>query len=100
MSKTFEQSKAEVAALCEYFAKNRAAFCAPGRKEAQVRQDLIDPFFRALGWDVGNAARVAPQYCGATRAALPTSQPSALKNGSIRSCRTWASFLPGAQKAA
>jgi len=63
MSKTFEQSKAEVAALCEYFAKNRAAFCAPGRKEAQVRQDLIDPFFRALGWDVGNAARVAPQYC-------------------------------------
>ncbi|MFA6135553.1 MAG: Eco57I restriction-modification methylase domain-containing protein [Phycisphaerae bacterium] len=63
MSKTFEQGKDEVAALCEYFAKNQAAFCAPGRKEAHVRQDLIDPFFRALGWDVGNAARVAPQYC-------------------------------------
>ena len=63
MSKTFEQGKAEVAGLCEYFGKNRSAFCAPGRKEAHVRQDLIDPFFRALGWDVGNAARVAPQYC-------------------------------------
>ena len=63
MSKAFEQGKAEVAALCDYFAKNRAAFCAPGRKEAHVRQDLIDPLFRALGWDVGNAARVAPQYC-------------------------------------
>ncbi|MFA6133610.1 MAG: TaqI-like C-terminal specificity domain-containing protein [Phycisphaerae bacterium] len=63
MSKTFEQGQAEVAALCKYFAKNQAAFGAPGRKEAHVRQDLIDPFFRALGWDVGNAARVAPQYC-------------------------------------
>ena len=63
MSKTFEQGKDEIAKLCEYFARNRATFCAPGRKEAHVRQDLIDPLFRALGWDVGNAARVAPQYC-------------------------------------
>ena len=60
---SFEQGKDEVARLCEHFAKNHAAFCAPGRKEAHIRQDLIDPFFRALGWDVGNAARVAPQYC-------------------------------------
>jgi SAM-dependent methyltransferase len=63
MSKTFDQGKDEVAALCDYFAKNRLAFCAPNRKEAHVRQDLIDPLFRALGWDVGNTARVAPQYC-------------------------------------
>jgi len=63
MSKTFEQGKDEVAGLCDYFAKNRAPFSAPGMKEARVRQDLIDPLFRALGWDVGNAGRVAPQYC-------------------------------------
>ncbi len=63
MSKTFDQGKSEIAALCEYFATNRAAFRTPGRKEAHIRQDLIDPFFRALGWDIGNAARVAPQYC-------------------------------------
>ena len=63
MSKTFDQGKAEVVALCDHFARNRAAFCNPGRKEAHVRQDLIDPLFRALGWDVGNASRVAPQYC-------------------------------------
>ena len=54
MSKTFEQGHAEIVRLCEYFATNRGAFCAPGVKEAHVRQDLIDPFFRALGWDVGN----------------------------------------------
>ena len=62
-TKNFEQGKDEVARLCEHFARNQAAFCAPGRKEAHIRQDLIDPFFRALGWDVGNAGRVAPQYC-------------------------------------
>ena len=62
MSKTFEQGKAEIAALCEYFAKNRQAFCAPGVKEAHVRQSLIDPFFEALGWNVSNNPPVAPQY--------------------------------------
>jgi hypothetical protein len=62
-TKNFEQGKDEVAKLCEYFARNKATFLAPGMKEAHVRQNLIDPFFRALGWDVGNAARVAPQYC-------------------------------------
>ncbi len=60
MNKTFEQGRDEVAALCAYFAKNRASFTAAGCKEAHVRQDLIDPLFRALGWDVGNAARHAP----------------------------------------
>jgi type I restriction-modification system DNA methylase subunit len=62
MSKTFEQGRDEVAALCQYFATNAAAFIAPGVKEAHIRQNLIDPLFEALGWDVRNAARVAPQY--------------------------------------
>ena len=62
MSKTFEQGKEEVVRLCEYFATNRDAFSAAGVKEAHVRVHLIDPLFRALGWDVGNTGRVAPQY--------------------------------------
>jgi predicted type IV restriction endonuclease len=60
MSKTFDQGKEEVATLCQYFATNRQAFLA--RNEAQVRQLLIDPLFEALGWDVHNKARTAPQY--------------------------------------
>ena len=60
MNKTFEQGRDEVAKLCDYFAKNVAVFNTPRCKEAHVRQDLIDPLFRALGWDVGNAARVSP----------------------------------------
>lgn len=59
---TFEQGKDEVAKLSHYFEINRAAFLAAGVKEAHVRQTLIDPFFEALGWDVRNTARTAPQY--------------------------------------
>ncbi|MBM4081440.1 MAG: restriction endonuclease subunit M, partial [Planctomycetes bacterium] len=62
MSKTADQGKEEVARLCDYFRKNREKFLAPDVKEADVRQSLIDPFFEALGWDVGNKAMVAPQY--------------------------------------
>ncbi|MCX7046548.1 MAG: type IV restriction endonuclease [Candidatus Sumerlaeota bacterium] len=62
MSKTSDQGKEEVAKLCQYFTTNRQAFLGPGVKEAHVRQSLIDPFFEALGWDVRNTARIAPQY--------------------------------------
>ncbi|MCG2812248.1 MAG: N-6 DNA methylase [Candidatus Aminicenantes bacterium] len=62
MSKTFDQSKDEIARLCQYFTTNRRSFLAPGVKEAHVRQSLIDPFFEILGWDLRNAAMVAPQY--------------------------------------
>ncbi len=62
MTKTFDQGKDEIARLCHYFETNRQSFLAPGVKEAHVRQSLIDPFFEALGWDVRNTARIAPQY--------------------------------------
>jgi len=62
MSKTFDQGCAEVARLSKYFATNRAGFLAPGMKEAHVRQNLIDPLFEAIGWDVRNTEFVAPQY--------------------------------------
>ncbi|MCX6554730.1 MAG: N-6 DNA methylase, partial [Candidatus Aminicenantes bacterium] len=62
MSKTCDQSKDEVAKLCQYFTINRHSFLAPGVKEAHIRQSLIDPFFEALGWDMRNAAMAAPQY--------------------------------------
>jgi predicted type IV restriction endonuclease len=60
MSKTFDQSRDEIARLCRYFANNRQSFLAPGIKEAHIRQSLIDPFFEALGWDMRNAAMAAP----------------------------------------
>ena len=59
---TFDDSLRKIAGLCDYFRTNRNAFCVPDVNEARIRQDLVDPLFEALGWDVRNAARVAPQY--------------------------------------
>jgi hypothetical protein len=59
--KTCDQGHAEVGDLCRHFQTNRDKYRGPGMKEAHVRQLLIDPFFGALGWDVHNAAMVAPQ---------------------------------------
>ncbi|MFA6287542.1 MAG: Eco57I restriction-modification methylase domain-containing protein [Opitutaceae bacterium] len=53
---------AEIAALIETFAANEADYTAPEFKEAQVRQQFIDPFFAALGWDVANTAGYAEAY--------------------------------------
>jgi len=59
---TFQQSLDEVAALVKHFHTNRAAFLKTDYKEAHARQELIDPLFIALGWDVHNAGRAAPDY--------------------------------------
>jgi hypothetical protein len=62
LPETFEQSLDAVAALVRYYRTNVAALRAPAYKEAHARQDLIDPLFLALGWDVHNTQRVAPDY--------------------------------------
>ena len=59
---TFQQSLDEIAQLVKQFNTNRAAYLAPGFKEAQARQALIDPLFIALGWDVHNSEHAAPDY--------------------------------------
>jgi len=43
-----------VAKLVKQFRTNLAAYHASGYKEAHARQELIDPLFIALGWDVHN----------------------------------------------
>jgi len=53
---------AAIAALIETFAANEADYTAAEFKEAQVRQQFIDPFFAALGWDVANTAGYAEAY--------------------------------------
>ncbi|MGO8731482.1 MAG: Eco57I restriction-modification methylase domain-containing protein [Terriglobia bacterium] len=62
MSAAIDQGREKVAKLCQHFSTNRQAFLAPGVKEADIRQLLIDPLFEALGWDVSNKAMKAPQY--------------------------------------
>ncbi|MBI5565257.1 MAG: N-6 DNA methylase, partial [Chloroflexi bacterium] len=62
MTVTFDQSQTEVARLVKQFRTNLNHYRAPNYKEAQARQDLIDPLFEALGWDVHNRQGTAPMY--------------------------------------
>jgi len=51
-----------VADLIARFVRNRDAYRSPAYNEAQARRELIDPFFRALGWDVDNEQGLAEAY--------------------------------------
>ncbi len=48
--------------LVETFDRNVTALRSKDYKEAQLRNEFIDPFFICLGWDVHNEHGYAPQY--------------------------------------
>ena len=48
--------------LAERFDTNREAYLSGKYKEAQLRLEFVDPFFRALGWDVHNEQGYAEAY--------------------------------------
>ena len=48
--------------LVERFRRNRDDYRGGRYKEAQVRNEFIDPLFIALGWDVHNTAGYAEAY--------------------------------------
>ena len=53
---TFESFEKELNRLVESFGKRLAELKQPGYAEAQLRDDFLNPFFRALGWDMENRA--------------------------------------------
>ena len=56
---------ASVVELVERFDSNLEAYRSGGYNEAQLRQEFLNPFFEALGWDVYNKKRCR-QVAGAT----------------------------------
>ncbi len=46
----------------ETFRRNLESYTDPEYKEARVRQEFIDPFFSALGWDMKNESGYAEAY--------------------------------------
>ena len=53
---SLESFERELHRLVEKFQKEFAAVTDPGYSEARLRQDYLDPFTRALGWDLENHA--------------------------------------------
>ena len=52
----------EILKLVERFESQREAYQSGKYNEAQIRAEFIDPFFRALGWDVHNEQGYAEAY--------------------------------------
>ncbi|MGL4670609.1 MAG: Eco57I restriction-modification methylase domain-containing protein [Methanobacteriaceae archaeon] len=52
----------EIIELVNKFERNIEAYKNSSYNEEQVKQEFINPFFEALGWDVNNKSGAAPQY--------------------------------------
>ncbi|MGF7118024.1 Eco57I restriction-modification methylase domain-containing protein [Methanobacterium oryzae] len=48
--------------LVKKFERNIKAYKNPEYKEEQLKQEFLNPLFKALGWDVDNTSNAAPQY--------------------------------------
>jgi len=52
----------EILQLVERFAANFESYRSGSYNETQLRRDFLDPFFKALGWDVDNAQGYAEAF--------------------------------------
>jgi len=57
-----EEAKEQMAVLVKTFKENIKQYQQSTYKEAQVRKEFIDKFFKFLGWDVDNEQGFAEQY--------------------------------------
>ena len=57
-----EEAKQNIKKLVERFRYNLDVYKKSTYNETQVRIEFIDPFFEAMGWDVGNKQDHAEQY--------------------------------------
>jgi len=60
MEKTLEALREEIRKLVDKFERDKYSYLSKGYMEAQVRKDFIDPFFKAIGWDIENEAGLSP----------------------------------------
>jgi len=54
MNTTRSSAKSTIGKLVHFFEQNIHQFKSPSFNETQARQQLIDPFFESLGWDITN----------------------------------------------
>ena len=59
---TFKSFEKELARLVGIFDRNLVQLKSPGYDEQSLRQEFLDPFFAALGWDMENQAGLIPSH--------------------------------------
>ena len=52
----------EILELVRRFDEHKEAYISGQYNETQLRREFLDPFFKALGWDIDNAQGLAEQY--------------------------------------
>jgi Alw26I/Eco31I/Esp3I family type II restriction m6 adenine DNA methyltransferase len=57
-----DQARGVIEKLVERFAEHLKSYHSPDYNEAKTRQDFINPFFKALGWDVDNENGISEAY--------------------------------------
>lgn len=62
MPETHGSVPAEILRLVERFAEHRDDYLGGRYNETQLRREFLDPFFKALGWDVDNEQGHAEAY--------------------------------------
>lgn len=62
IAKTKEEGLEEVKRLVEKFELNENQYKNESYNEEQLKTEFLNPFFKALGWDVNNQEDFAPQY--------------------------------------
>ena len=61
-SSSLETFKGVLGRLVAQFERNHSHYRGGGYDEASLRQEFLNPFFRALGWDIENKAGLIPQH--------------------------------------
>lgn len=59
---TRKQFKPKIESLVKLFENNYGFYASKDYKEDHLRQEFLNPFFSALGWDMDNTQHFAPQY--------------------------------------
>jgi len=62
VSQTFDAFRTDLDRLVQQFERNISQYKSSNYDEASVRQEFLNPLFRALGWDVENKAGLIPQH--------------------------------------
>lgn len=70
----------EIKSLVQGFRQHIKTLKTTETKEAAIRQSCIDPFWRALGWDVGDALQRGPQADVLLENNVETAEPTGLHN--------------------